>query len=149
MSSFVVVQHLRSPAWFPQVSYPANGVIPLRLVLTSENHEALDLLTVPHVINVQLVRVMGFRDGAATVRPLTLKDRTSFHHSRVVAKAHWELDGHTKELTPNERHSRTRWRIKLKGEFQREPGVVLDPSFEGPGMAKIVRSPTLGAKTLR
>ena len=92
---------------------------------------------------------MGFRDGAATVRPLTLKDRKSVQDSRVVAKAHWELDGHTKELTPNERHSRTRWRIKLKGEFQREPGAVLDTSLEVPGMAIIVRSPTLGAKTLR
>jgi len=90
---------------------------------------------------------MGIGDDAARIRPLTA--RKSFHDSRVVAKAHWELDGDTKELTPNERHSQTRWRIKLNGEFQREPGVVLDPSLEVPGMAKFVRSPTLGAKTLR
>jgi len=117
------------------ISYPANDIIPLRLVLTSENHEALDLLTVPHVINVQLMRVMAFGDGATDVRPLTLRDRRSFHDSRVVAKAHWELDGRTKELSPNERHARTRWRMKLKGELQRAPGVQnLDPSFEVPGM---------------
>ncbi|KAH9960942.1 hypothetical protein BC827DRAFT_1267989 [Russula dissimulans] len=118
------------------ISYPANDIIPLRLVLTSENHETLDLITVPHVINVQLMRVMAFGDGATDVRPLTLRDRRSFHDSRVVARAHWELDGHTKELFPNERHPRTRWRMKLKGELQRVPGVEnLDPSFEVPGMA--------------
>jgi len=117
------------------VSYPVNGVIPLRLVLTSEALEALDLLAVTHVINVELVRVMDFGVDAGTVRPLTLMDRKSFHDSRVVAKAHWEPDGYAKELSPNDRHERTRWRIKLKGEFQLEPGVVLDPSIAMRGMA--------------
>jgi hypothetical protein len=77
---------------------------------------------------------------------LSLKDRDSFHSVELVAKAHWELDGHAKELPPNERHRLPRWRIKLNGVFQISRSVELSTSYEEPGvsMAIMVCSLNLG-----
>ncbi|KAI9509804.1 hypothetical protein F5148DRAFT_693119 [Russula earlei] len=117
-------------------SYSAqSSVIPLRLVLTGENRQALDLLAVPHVVDVRLLKVMDFGTEGATLRPFTLKNRSSFHRTDLVARAEWVLDGHAKELLPNERHPRSRWRIKLTGALHKEPGVELSASFEEPGVA--------------
>jgi len=114
--------------------YPAGDNIPLRLALTSENFEAIGLLSVPHVIDVRLQKVMDFGDRAGAVRPLNLRDHGAFFNAKLVAEANWEVDGHVKELPTNEQQRRPRWRIKLKGMLQRKPEVELTPSYEEPGV---------------
>jgi hypothetical protein len=103
---------------------------------------------VSHVIDVRLQKVVAFGDRAGAVRPLSLRDRDSFHRAELAAKASWELDGHFKELPPNEQHRRPRWRIKLNGALHRVRGVELNPTYEEPGvsMAIIVCSPNLGER---
>ena len=98
----------------------------------------------PEVIDVSLEKVLGFGKRAATVRPLTLKDRGSFHRADIVARAFWQLDGHARELLPDKAHPRPRWSVELNGSLRREAGVELSPSFEGPGMALVVRWLTFG-----
>jgi hypothetical protein len=74
----------------PQSEYPASDSIPLRLALTSENFEALDLLSVPHVIDVRLQKVMAFGDRAGIVRPLTLRERGAFFTAQNwLQEANW------------------------------------------------------------
>jgi len=116
-------------------SYTTSDVIPLHLTLTSENQEALDLFSVSHVIDVRLEKVLAFGRDASVIRPLTLWDRRSYHRSDLAATAHWKLDGHTTELSPDNEHSRSRWCIKMNGSLHREINVELCPSFEEPGMA--------------
>jgi hypothetical protein len=130
----------------PQSEYPASDSIPLRLVLTSENYEALDLFSVSHVIDVRLQKVMAFGDRAGIVRPLTLKDRGSFHRAELAARANWVRDGDIRALSPDEYHRRPRWCAKLNGALQRIGGVELEPSYEEPGvtMAIMVRKHNLG-----
>jgi len=141
MSSFIIFAVPSfTYTWNPQISYPVGDIIPLRLTLTSENRVALDLLAMSHVIDVQLHKVMAFGEQAATVRPLSLRNRTAFHRSDLAGKAHWQRDGHTRELPPDDEHPRSRWRVKLDGNLQRETNIELTPSFEEPGMALVVRT---------
>jgi hypothetical protein len=129
-----------------QSEYLACDNIPVRLVLTSENYEALDLFSVSHVIDVRLQKVIAFGDRAGIVRPLTLKDRDSFHRAELVARANWVRDGDVKALPSDERHRRRpRWCVKLNGALQKIRGVELKPSYEEPGvsMAIMVRKPNL------
>jgi hypothetical protein len=130
----------------PQSEYPISDRIPLRLVLTSENYEALDLFAVSHVIDVRLQKVIAFGDRAGVVRPLTLKDRGSFHRKELAVRANWLRDGDIRTLPSDEHYSRPRWRVKLNGTLQRIGGVELIPSYEEPGvaMAIMVRNPNLG-----
>lgn len=121
--------------WYPQISYPAGDIIPLCLTLTSENRVALDLLAVSHIIDVQLHKVMAFGEQAAPVRPLSLRNRKSYHRSDLAAKAHWQRDGHTRELPLDDEHPRSRWSVKLNGNLHRETDIQLTPSFEEPGIA--------------
>jgi hypothetical protein len=101
---------------------------------------------VSHVIDVRLQKVVAFGDRAGAVRPLSLKDRDSYQRVELAAKANWELDDHTKELPPDERHRSPRWRIKLNGSLQINRSIELSPSYEEPGvsMAVMVRSPNVG-----
>ena len=126
-----------------QFEYHASDKIPLRLVLTSENYEALDLFSVSHVIDVRLQKVMAFGARAGIVRPLTLRDRDTFYRSELAARADWVRDGDVKALPPDEHHRRPRWCVKLNGVLQRIHGVELIPSYEEPGvsMAIVVREP--------
>jgi len=124
---------------YPQSSYTISDIIPLTLTLTSETREALDLLAVSDVIDARLQKVLGFGEHAATVRPLSLKDRKSFHRTDLAARASWQPDGPVRELLPDEGHRLPRWSVQLNGSLQRETGVELSPSFEHPGMALIVR----------
>lgn len=89
---------------------------------------------------------MGFGDRAGTVRPLTLRDRGSFHRTEPAARANWVRDGDIRALPPDEHHKRPRWCVKLNGALQKFPGVELRPSYEEPGvtMAIVVREPNLG-----
>jgi len=121
------------------ISYPVGDIIPLRLTLTSENRVALDLLAVSHVIDVQLHKVMDVGENAATPRPLSQRNRTDFYQSKLAAKAHWQRDGHTRELPLDDEHPLSRWRVKLDGIFQRETNIELTPSVGGPemGMAHV------------
>jgi len=135
---------------YPQISYPVGDIIPLRLTLTSENRVALDLLAVSHVINVQLHKVMAFGEQAATIRPLSLRNRTEYHRSDLAARAHWQCDGYTQELPLDDEHPRLRWRVKLDGNLHRETNIELTPSFEEPGMRLMVRMiDVILAKALR
>ncbi|KAF8485988.1 hypothetical protein DFH94DRAFT_163201 [Russula ochroleuca] len=119
--------------------YPIGNTIPLRIVLTSENHEALDLFSPSHVIDVRLHKVVAFGDRAGAVRPLSLKDHDAFHRVELVAKAKWELpDTQAKELPPNGQHRRPRWRVKINGTLQRNPDVELCPSYEEPGVSMAI-----------
>jgi hypothetical protein len=83
---------------------------------------------------------MAFGKQATTVRPLSLWNRTAFHRSDLAAKAHWLLDGRPRELPPDDEHRRTRWRVKLNGNLERETNIELTPSFEDSGMAYVVRT---------
>jgi len=130
----------------PQSEYLISDRIPLRLVLTSENNEALDLFSVSHVIDVRLQKVMAFGERAGIVRPLTLRNRDSFHRAELASRANWVRDGDVRALPLDEHHRRPRWRVKLDGTLQRIHGVELIPSYEEPGvgMAIMVRKPNLG-----
>ena len=145
MSSLFIILTVPSFAYtwyYSQISYPVGDIIPLRLTLTSESRVALDLLAVSHVIDVQLDKVMAFGKQATTVRPLSLWNRTAFHRSDLVAKAHWRHDGHPRELPPDDENQRTRWSVKLNGNLERETNIELTPSFEDSdsGMAHMVRT---------
>ena len=89
---------------------------------------------------------MGFGSRAGIVRPLTLKDRDSFHRAELAARANWVRDGDVKALPPDEHHRRPRWRVKLNGALQRIRDVELIQSYEEPGvpMAIVVRKRRLG-----
>ncbi|KAH9998863.1 hypothetical protein BJV74DRAFT_883111 [Russula compacta] len=118
----------------PSRHEPSN-IIPLKLVLTSESRQALELFAVSRAIDVRLQKVMAFGERASAIQPLNLMDRSSFHRTDWAAIAHWEDDSQIKELTLNERHPKPRWRVKINGELRREPDVELSPSFDVPGMS--------------
>jgi hypothetical protein len=126
----------------PQSSYPTSDIIPLRLTLTSENREALDLFAVSNAIDVRLQKAMNFGEQATAVHRLL--NRRSSHRAELAARAHWQLDGHARELLPDEGRTRPRWTVDLNGSLQRETGVELSPSFEEPDMALVVRRLTFG-----
>jgi len=117
------------------VSHPVSDVIPLRLVLTSETREALDLFAVSHAIDVRLLKVMAFGENAANVQPFTLRNRSSYHRTDWAAIAQWQAGAHSWELPPSDEQSRVRWRIKLNGQLRRDQRVKMSESFEQPGMA--------------
>ena len=110
------------------------------LCLTSENRVALDLLAVSHAIDEQLHKVMAFGEQAVTARPLSLQNPTVFRRSDLAAKAHWQRDGHPRELPPGDEHLWSHWCIKLNGNLERETNIKLTPSFEDSGMALMVRT---------
>ncbi|KAI9431410.1 hypothetical protein H4582DRAFT_1966249 [Lactarius indigo] len=118
------------------VSYPVCDSIPLHLIMTCVDREALELFAVSGAINVRLLQVLAFGKKAAKASPpFNLKNRKSYHITKWVATAHWYVDGSDKEVPPDDRHSVSRWRTKLNGEFLREPSAEISHSFAEPGMA--------------
>ncbi|KAI0255033.1 hypothetical protein BJV78DRAFT_813439 [Lactifluus subvellereus] len=117
-----------------KTSYPVSDIIPLRLTMTSETREGLDLVAVPDVIDVRLFKVMGFGEKGKVIRPISLMNRSSLHRSDLAAEARWKLDDYPMELPTSDVHPRTRWRISLNGELHRKAGIQLTPSFDGPSM---------------
>lgn len=117
-----------------------SDVIPLRLVMTCETREALDLLAVSHAIDVRLLKVMAFGENAPNIHPFTLRDRGSYHRTDWAAKAQWEANAQSWELPPSDEHPRVRWRIRLNGQLHRDPKVEISESYEQSGMALMVRS---------
>ncbi|KAI0258408.1 hypothetical protein BC834DRAFT_975189 [Gloeopeniophorella convolvens] len=116
-------------------SYPVSDYIPLRLALTSESRQALDLVAVSHAIDVRLLKVVAFGGGAA-IRPLTLLNRSSYHRTDWVAReAHWDPEGPVRELPPDEHHPRPRFRVRLSGSLHCDPRIQMEPSFEHQGTA--------------
>jgi hypothetical protein len=105
--------------------------------MTSENIGAIDLVTVPHIINVRLLKVIAF---GKVDRVTSIGDLNMLHRTDWAATAQWELDGHARQLPPNEEHPRTRWCVKLNGKLRQETGVKLSPSFRMPDYALMVRS---------
>ena len=98
--------------------------IPLRLALTSENYVAIDLLSMPELIDVRLHKVIDLGDRAGAVRPLHVRDRDAFLCVELATEANWEVDGGINELPTNEQHMRPRWHIKLKGVLRKKPEVI-------------------------
>jgi hypothetical protein len=125
----------------PQTSYAASDTIPLRLTLTSEKREALDVFSVSRIIDVRLQKILFFGEQAAAVGPLNLMNPNSLYRSDLAAsaRARWQPDGRARELLPDEEHPRLRWSIELDGNLHRETGIELNPSFDEPGMALVVR----------
>ncbi|KAH9020217.1 hypothetical protein EDB85DRAFT_533493 [Lactarius pseudohatsudake] len=110
-------------------SYPVNDTIPLRLNMTCEDHEALDLFAAPHVIDVRLLKVLAFgRNAAAAAPPFSLRNRESYHITNWVATALWNVDGHAIQ-------ENGRWHIRLNGRLLRDPGAEISHIFSEPGMA--------------
>ena len=81
---------------------------------------------------------MAFGDQAGAVRPFNFADHGAFHRAELAGEAIWEVDGHIRELPPNEQHKRPRWRIELKGAVQKKPGIELTPSYEDPGVTMAI-----------
>jgi hypothetical protein len=130
-----------------QVSYPVGDIIPLRLIMTSESHEALELVAVPHAVDVRLFKVLAFGKNATVIKPFSLLDRSSYHHADLIAAASWELDrpdGLPRELPTDNEHPRRRWRIRLNGQFCRTADVEMRASIEAPSMAIRVCSANFG-----
>ena len=121
-----------------------SDVIPLRLVMTSENREALDLFAVSHAIDVRLLKVMAFGENAANIHPFNLRNRSSYHHTDWAAKAQWEANSRPWELPPSDDRPRARWRIKLNGQLHRDQTVKMNESFEQSNVALTVRVFDLG-----
>ncbi|KAH9016385.1 hypothetical protein EDB83DRAFT_2439039 [Lactarius deliciosus] len=110
-------------------AYPVNDTIPLRLNMTCEDHKALDLFAVPHVIDVRLLKVLAFgRNAAAAAPPFSLRNRKSYHITNWVATALWNVDGHAIQ-------ENGRWHIRLNGRLLRDPGAEISHIFSEPGMA--------------
>lgn len=94
--------------------------------------EALDLFAVPHVIDVRLLKVLAFGKNAALASPpFTLRDRNSYHITKWVATALWNVDSHAT-------WENGRWRIRLSGRLIRDAGAEISHSFAEPGMALMV-----------
>ena len=89
-----------------------SDIIPLRLVMTSETREALDLFAVSHVIDVRLLKVLDFEENAANIHPFTLRNRSSYHRTDCAAKAQWEAPSH---------HA---WELPPSDEQPRAPGAL-------------------------
>ncbi|KAH9064002.1 hypothetical protein EDB87DRAFT_90460 [Lactarius vividus] len=117
------------------VSHPVSDVIPLRLVMTCESLEALELLAASHTIDVRLLKVLAFGDNVANLHPFTLRNRTSYHRTDWAAKAEWEANARAWELPPSDGHSQVRWRIRLNGMLHRDRSVAISESFEQRGTA--------------
>jgi hypothetical protein len=117
--------------------------------MTSNTPEAVDLVSVSQFADVRLFKVLAFGDNANTTRPLTLKDRGSYHHKDLIAEVRWELDCRTEERTMNQAGSPLRTRVVLNGEFRRKEGVEIRPSFtQGDLALKVCNALTL-AEALR
>lgn len=116
-----------------------SDVIPLRLVMTCESREALDLLGVSHAIDIRLLKVLAFGDNAANIHPFTLRNRSSYHRTDWAANAQWEANAHSWELPPDDVHPRARWRIKLNGKLHRIPNVEISESYDQTGISLMVR----------
>jgi hypothetical protein len=108
--------------------------IPVGLIIIGENREAFDLVAAAHVVDVRLFKVMAFGENARVNCPFTLRDRNSYHRTDLVAEARWDLDVPTqpKELPADEAHPRSRWCIRINGEFRRKQGVEMCASFDNP-----------------
>jgi hypothetical protein len=107
-----------------------SDIIPLRLEMTSESLEVLDLVrTVPDAIDVRLFKVMGFGEQGKIIQPFSLMNRSFYHRTDLVAEAIWKPDGHPKEVT-SEAHSRPCWHIQFNGNLLRKGAVKLGPSLE-------------------
>ncbi|KAH9972196.1 hypothetical protein BGW80DRAFT_1317029 [Lactifluus volemus] len=106
-------------------SYPVSDNIPLRLIMTSNAPESVDLVSLSHTADVRLFKVLAFGNNANSTRPLTLKDRGSYHHKDTIAEVRWELDGRPED----QERSSLRTRVVLNGEFRRKEGVEIRPSF--------------------
>ncbi|KAH9003151.1 hypothetical protein EDB86DRAFT_2895576 [Lactarius hatsudake] len=117
-----------------KVSHPVSDVIPLRLIMTSQSHQALELLAVSHAIDVRLLKALVF-GNAANIHPFTLRNRSSYHRTDWAAKAHWEAGSRAWEVPSSDEHPQVRWRIKLNGTLHREPNVEITESFEQRGTA--------------
>ncbi|KAH9020215.1 hypothetical protein EDB85DRAFT_2153196 [Lactarius pseudohatsudake] len=116
-----------------QTSYPVSDEIPLSLVMTCGNRAALDLFAVSHVIDVRLLKVLAFgKNAAATTPPFTMANRKSYHITKWVAKAQWNVDGQAKGHILNGEH---RWRIRLNGKLLRDPSAEMSHSLSEPGIA--------------
>ncbi len=90
--------------------------------MTCENRGALNLFAVSHVIDVRLLKVLVFgKNAAAAIPPFAMANRKSYHITKWVAKAQWDVDGQAKGLPLSNEHRRPRWRIKLNAE----PGIAL------------------------
>jgi hypothetical protein len=94
--------------------------------MTSNTPEAVDLVSLSHTADVRLFKVLAFGNNANSTRPLTLKDRGSYHHKDTIAEVRWEVDGIPEERTMNQG---PRTRVVLNGEFRRKEGVEIRPSF--------------------
>jgi hypothetical protein len=112
--------------------------------MTSENIRAMDLVTVPHIINVRLLKVMTFGEQVKVNHFSSVGDLTSLHRTDWAATAQWELDGHPRQLPPSEEHPQFHWCIKLNGKLRQEKGITLDRSFRLPNYTLRVRSFDLG-----
>ncbi|KAH9037011.1 hypothetical protein EDB84DRAFT_1577663 [Lactarius hengduanensis] len=121
-------------------SYPVSDEIPLSLVMTCGNRAALDLFAVSHVIDVRLLKVLAFgKNAAATTPPFTMANRKSYHITKWVAKAQWNVDGQAKGHILNGEH---RWRIRLNGKLLRDPCAEMSHSLSEPGIALMAVQPT-------
>jgi hypothetical protein len=113
--------------------------------MTSNAPEAVDLVSLSHTADVRLFKVLAFGNNADSTRPLTLKDRDSYHHKDTIAEVRWELDGRPED----QERSSLRTRVVLNGEFRRKEGVEIRPSFsQGDLTLKVCNALTL-AEALR
>ena len=100
--------------------------------MTSESLGAIDLVKVPQILDVRLLKVMAHGRG------------TNFRQTEWAAHAQWRLGGDPKELPPSMGNSRYRWCIELNGDLHRKQRIELPPSHREPNFALTVRSFNLG-----
>ncbi|KAI0255031.1 hypothetical protein BJV78DRAFT_1151862 [Lactifluus subvellereus] len=116
-------------------SYIASDFIPLRLVMTSESIGAIDLVKVPEIIDVRLLKAMVFGKQAKVNRGFSLRDPMPLHRTEWAALAQWELDGYPREFPPSRGHPHSRWCIELNGGLHRERPIELTASHRAPEFA--------------
>ncbi len=109
--------------------------------MTCENRGALDLLAVPHVIDVRLLKVLAFgKESTTAAPPFNLTNHKSYHITKWVGRALWNVDGLATGLPPTDKHPHARWCINMNGRLVRDPCAEISHSFSEPGLALMVRS---------
>ncbi|KAI9463269.1 hypothetical protein BJY52DRAFT_1350558 [Lactarius psammicola] len=122
------------------VLHPSDGVIPLRLVLTSESRQALGLFAISHTIDVRSLKVMSFGENAVNTYRFTLRNCSSCHRTDWAANTQWEANARAWGLRPSHEHPRGHWRIKLDGMPHRDQSVKMTESVEQPGIVHVACS---------
>ncbi|KAI0319526.1 hypothetical protein OF83DRAFT_777954 [Amylostereum chailletii] len=115
-------------------TYPAGHLVPVKLIMTSTNLSALDLLSASHAIDIKLFRVHAYGKDTTTVAPTKLRNRSSYHIRKHIASAcHWRLETTQRRLLPPDADTlQKNWRSVMNAEIQPFKNEEITPGWAVP-----------------